>query len=110
MIIHYRHLRAGQPDFNDLRNDCVQHARLHGQIRRHCRGRDSVWFCSAVTVCEIYELPGDASPRAVGYAFCSHLDQFSRKLGRQISEGRAKKMLEKDLDVPAEASIITSAV
>ena len=46
----------------------------------------------AVTVCHLEDEDGEIV--AEGMAFCSLKDQFSRKKGRLISEGRARKALK----------------
>lgn len=53
----------------------------------------------AVTVCylrEDKERPIDTEPVAIGFAYCSELDQFNRKVGRRISLTRALKNAEYD--------------
>jgi len=42
----------------------------------------------AITICEMLD---GGELKAIGYAFCSQLDQFSRVKGRQIARGRAMK-------------------
>lgn len=49
----------------------------------------NIWYA---TRCLIEDKEGNAI--AVGYSFCSPKDQFSRKLGRQIAQGRALRRLE----------------
>ena len=56
-----------------------------------------------ITACTICVIEDDSRNEiARGYAFCSSADQFSRKRGRQIAEGRAMKMArQKGVDVGA---------
>lgn len=50
--------------------------------------------CIAVTQC-IMRLDKDKdSPALVGTAFCGRKDQFTKRLGREIAQGRALKRLE----------------
>ena len=48
---------------------------------------------SGVTVCILESDDEEHAELARGYSFCSALDQFSKRRGRQISEGRARKAL-----------------
>ena len=65
----------------------VIHARPLGQIP------DTTPKATAVTICHLEDTSHNRL--ATGYSFCSNSDQFSKKRGRTISEGRARKQLRK---------------
>lgn len=81
------HLRPTNPSFVMRRSLAVEDALRRGQIAFHrhrfLTGADAA---SAVTVCIL--------DGAVGYAFCSADDNFSRAKGRAIAEGRARRELK----------------
>ena len=62
-----------------------------GQIRSY---GPSAWLPAAcgVTICTIHDDAGEEIGR--GYAFCSAKDQFCRRTGRRIAEGRARAAAE----------------
>lgn len=61
-----------------------------GQIRRYHNGHLPARFAPRMTVCTIH----DGEVEVQGYAFCSWDDNFSRRIGRQIAEGRARVRLK----------------
>lgn len=82
-------------DFQQALNLCLDRARRHGQIGYYRgpyvleeRARQAV----AVTACYIYDEQTGVHV-ASGHAFCGPGDQFCRKTGRTIAEGRARKEL-----------------
>ena len=72
-----------------------------GQIKSHFKEGKNSPSVKGVTVC-IFEIPITPEQRergekpkeiARGYSFCSDSDSFSRRIGRAISESRARKAL-----------------
>ena len=58
--------------------------------------------CVAVTQVTLLPDEGQDVPLVTGLAFCNYSDQFNKKLGRRIAQGRALKKLERgDWDVEA---------
>jgi len=53
--------------------------------------REDILATTHITICKI----STNGSEYFGYAFCSEKDQFSRKRGRLISEGRALKQIKK---------------
>lgn len=88
----YDHFRLDPKDkkstfFSELMK-AVEDAKELGQIEES-EGRNDLFMCPAFTRCTIQIENEGWENVAVGYAFCSPNDQFSRRKGRLIAENRA---------------------
>ena len=91
MRTRFHHIHLNDPRRTDATSviyNVFGEACKWGAVKRHYHGI-APDLCG-VTVCEIKE---DDEVLSVGYAFCSSADQFSRKKGRAIAEGRARANL-----------------
>ena len=86
------HMRRGvHENFDVLLSGALSGAAEAGQIDDgNNRGPLDHSRINAFTVVIIED--ENRRPISKGYAFCSNLDQFNRKRGRQIAQGRAVKM------------------
>ena len=92
--VKFQHHRNRGGDFVDHLASAVKAAMELRQIKSYGhRSWSKGWTPQAVcnsdnfTICTIVD--DDGNILGVGYAFCSQKDQFSRKVGRRISENRA---------------------
>ncbi len=69
----------------------AQKALIDGQIEAYDGPIGNEDLFNGLTVCEIVD---NGEVLARGFAFCSSKDQFNRKVGRQISLGRAIRELK----------------
>ena len=93
MKIKFHHRKPDNPSTDLPLQLALHHANELGQIQRHNK---SLELPTAVAATMCYFEDDDRNRLAVGYAFCSQKDQFSKKRGRMIAEGRARKQLRKD--------------
>lgn len=87
---HFRFLKQGQVNLESTDS----YFGRHGTAYHYQRGRTKEWHPferGGYTLCFIYD--GGGKLVAVGRAECSKLDPFSYRLGREISLGRALKVL-----------------
>ena len=88
MKTRFHHIHIDQPHANGDTWDKIFNlwykAEKWGCVKRHYNHKFP--NIRGVTTCEIQK---DDETLSVGYAFCSSADQFSRKKGRAIAEGRA---------------------
>ena len=86
----YRHWRREYKQYGFRPKDLYDKARVHGQVGTHALF--SYPKVQAATQCMLED--DERNVVAEGWAFCSVQDQFSKAIGRQISEGRARAQLE----------------
>lgn len=91
----YDHYRPGNPKYSF--EETVARLALCAQDLKQIKiydgqkvGLVNVLKARAITICTIH---ADDKLVATGYAFCSPLDQFSRKKGRDIAQGRALSLI-----------------
>lgn len=85
------HIREWNEAFLTRLNAAIVDALSTGQIRRHARtGYIGATMSDAFTICVVETEKGSFT----GYAFCGYKEQFSRKVGRAIAQGRALALAE----------------
>lgn len=103
MKARFTHYREPENLFGHRLEAAINQAVKTDQIRVHAQTGDTrAWEAGEFTRCELTA----GGVTFVGYAFCTQ--QFSRKLGRAIALGRAKKMLEKTLDAAADVATMVN--
>lgn len=95
--LKFYHLHMGHPGATDYTLAGIHAAFAEAlnlrYVRGHARGDRGPPWMVGVTVCRLVDDAGAELAR--GYAFCSAKDQFCRKTGRMIAEGRARMRLDR---------------
>lgn len=88
----FHHVTQQNADPQELA-DITELAFVEGQCRAHALRMPEI---KAATVC--YLLDDENRVVSRGYSLCSTKDQFEKRKGRLIAEGRARKALEEDIE------------
>ncbi|MEE8114119.1 MAG: hypothetical protein V3T23_07160 [Nitrososphaerales archaeon] len=84
----WEHHRRCLKIFKEI-NKAIDHALELGQVKSYRDRGACALGTNAVTICELVDKENNVL--ATGYAFCTQ--QYDRKLGNKIAEGRARKAL-----------------
>lgn len=88
----FYHMHIDHPKATKFTRAGITQAYADAMARRQVRGHalaDHVPSLRGVTVCVVYSEDGVTELRR-GFAFCSWNDQFCRRTGRLIAQGRAR--------------------